>query len=98
MDKNKCPYCSSKRTVWRGFRKNDSGDKHMRKCNACKRKYTPDDGFLRMRFQKEDIMEAVRLYKKGFSTAEVVLRMKRNHGIKISRWTVICWYRKFGKD
>ena len=98
MEKQKCPNCSSTRTVWRGYRRNNSGDRHLRKCNACGKKYTPDDGFLRMRFPKEIVLEAVSLYQKGFSTQEVVTRMKRMHGVELSRWIIIIWYRKFGKD
>ena len=91
---NKCPYCGSKKTVWRGYRYNDRTKKRMRLCNNCKRKYTSRDKFWRMRFSKEEIEEVVSLYKKGYSTSEVVLHMKRK-GVKISRWTVILWVRKY---
>ncbi len=92
---NKCPFCGGKEGVWRGYRHNLSSVKRMRLCKSCGRKFTPDDGFLRMRFGKEDILYAVSLYRKGLSTSEVVKRMKRR-GVSISRWTVILWWRKFG--
>jgi transposase-like protein len=91
----KCPYCGSNKTVWRGYRYNERTKKRMRLCKDCGRKFTARDKFWRMRFSEDDIMEAVRLYKKGYSAADVVTHMKRNHGIKISRWTVILWARKF---
>jgi transposase-like protein len=65
----------------------------MKLCTSCKRKFTPDDGFLRMRFDRKDILYVVSLYRKGFSTSEVVLHMARR-GVKLSRWTVILWNRK----
>ncbi len=96
MTDRKCPFCGSVNSVWRGYRYNDSGKKRMKLCKKCGKKYTPNDGFLRMRFKPSTIRKAVNLYKKGFSSAEVVLRMKRE-GVKVSRWTVICWVRRYSK-
>lgn len=70
----------------------------MKLCKSCRRKFTPDDGYLRMRFSPEVIDEAVKLRKKGFSSAEVKEHLKRYEGVKVSRWTIIKWERKFGKD
>jgi transposase-like protein len=97
MNEKRCPYCGSTNSVWRGWRYNERTKKRMRFCKECERKYTPKDKFWRMRFSGEEIMEVIRLYKSGFSTSEVVTHMKRNHGIKISRWIVICWMRKYAK-
>ncbi len=72
-------------------------DKHMRMCKSCGRKYTPDDGYLRMRFKPEIIRKAMALRKKGYSSAEVREHLQRYEGIKVSRWTVIKWERKFVK-
>jgi len=91
---NKCPYCKSKRIVFRGYRYNEKTDKHLRLCRNCDRKFTQRDKFFRMRFSKEEIQKAVSLYKKGYSSAEVVKNLKRQR-IKVSRWTVITWYRKY---
>ncbi|MCK4496778.1 MAG: hypothetical protein KAU24_01180 [Candidatus Aenigmarchaeota archaeon] len=95
MKREKCPYCGSLKTVWRGYRYNERTKKRMRLCKGCGRKFTARDRFWRMRFSEEEILEAVSLYNKGYSTSEVVIHMKRKHGIKISRWTVICWTRRF---
>jgi len=96
MPDQKCPFCKSSSTVWRGYRYNQSSKKRMKLCTSCSRKFTPDDGFLRMRFDRKDILYVVSLYRKGFSTSEVVLHMARR-GVKISRWTVILWNRKADK-
>jgi transposase-like protein len=92
----KCPFCRASDSVWRGFRYNEKSKKRMRLCKKCGRKFTPDDGFLRMRFEPEDIRRAVTLYKKGFSLAEVQQNFRRQ-GIKVSRWTVSKWNKRFGK-
>ena len=91
----KCPHCGG-RAVLRGFRKNASGDKQLFLCRSCGRKFTQDDGYLRMRFPKEAIKEAVSLYGKGFSSAEVRTRLERK-GVKVSRWTVLKWVKRFGR-
>jgi hypothetical protein len=93
----KCPYCGGGNIVYRGYRHNKNSSKRMRLCKRCGRKFTPDDGFLRMRFRAEDIKYALSLRKRGFSLAEVQLHLKRNRGIKISRWSIAKWEHKFGK-
>ena len=94
MEKTKCPHCGSTETVWRGFRHNEKSRKHMRMCKSCGRKFTPDPVFWRMRFSPEEIREAVGLYRKGFSSSEVQMNLARK-GIRVSRWTIILWARRF---
>ena len=89
-----CPYCFSGRTVLRGFRRNLSGKKQLFLCRACGRKFTQDDGYLRMRFSPETIREAVSLYGKGFSSAEVRKRLETK-GVRVSRWSILKWARRF---
>jgi transposase-like protein len=95
MERAKCPKCGSTKVVWRGFRYNEKSKKRMRLCKSCGRKFTPDPMYFRMRFAPEEIMDAVGLYKKGFSSTEVQRNLKRK-GIKVSRWTIILWSRKYG--
>jgi transposase-like protein len=38
----KCPYCGSNETVSKGVRRNKTiGDRRMRRCKSCHRKFTP---------------------------------------------------------
>jgi len=97
MEKHQCPYCKSRQVVWRGYRYNEKSKKHLRLCKACNRKFTPKDAFFRMRFSPQEIKRAVSLYKKGFSLAEAKLRMERE-GVKVSRWTILKWSKKYGKQ
>jgi transposase-like protein len=103
-----CPRCFSRRTVLRGFRYNHGmigrclqtpsfqNRKQLFLCKSCGRKFTQDDGYLRMRFSPETIRGAVSFYGKGFSSAEVRTRLERK-GIRVSRWTIIKWVNRFGR-
>lgn len=91
----KCPECGSMDSVWRGYRYNKSMKKRMRKCKSCGIKFTPDDGFLRRRFKKEQIIEAVSLYQNGLSLGKVKDYMWQHHGVKVSRWMILLWSRDY---
>ncbi len=93
----KCPSCGKASAVLRGFRHNQKGKKQLFLCRGCGRKFTPDDGYLRMRFPPGVIREAVSLYGKGFSSSDVCKYMARKKGVRVSRWTVLCWVRRYGK-
>ena len=90
-----CPYCSSHGIVLRGKRYNMSGKKQLYKCNSCQRKFTNNDGFLRMRFKPEVIERAVELRKHGSSLSEVQARLA-GMDVHVSRWTISKWEKKFG--
>ena len=92
----KCPYCKSTNVVFRGYRYNEKTEKRLRLCRACGRKFTLRDRFFRMRHTDKEIMKAVSLYNKGFSSADVVSRLKRD-GVKVSRWTILTWVKRFSK-
>ena len=94
MSEKTCPYCGSTNSVWRGWRYNERTKKRMRLCRSCGRKFTPRDRFFRMRFSPEEIMEAVSLYRRGFSSSEVQKHLARK-GMKVSRWSIIKWVRKY---
>lgn len=89
---DKCPYCKG-RGVKRGFRYNEKGKTPVRKCTRCKRIFTPSR-FRRMRYSDRTIIRAVSLYKKGKSAAKVRDALAADR-IKVSRWTIIKWARKF---
>jgi len=93
----RCTFCGSAQAVWRGYRYNALGKKHMMLCKSCGHKFTPDDGYLRMRFMPGIIRKAMELRRKGYSTAEVKLNLQRQEGVRVSRWTIIKWERKYGK-
>jgi transposase-like protein len=77
-----------------GFRHSSVASKQIFLCRSCGRKFTPDNGFLRMRYPPEIIREAVSLKGKGFSLAEIRLRLERK-GVRVSRWSIANWARRF---
>jgi transposase-like protein len=91
-----CPFCRNRKIVLRGFRRNLKSDKQLFLCKSCGRKFTRDDGYLRMRFPPEIIREAVSLYRKGLSSSEVRARLERE-GVRVSRWTILKWTRRFAR-
>lgn len=92
-----CLHCGNKNTVWRGFRYSEVGKRHLRLCKNCGRTFTPDDGFLRMRFKKEIIIESVGLYVAGLSLSAVKNHMWQQHNVKISRPIILYWTNKFSR-
>lgn len=92
-----CPYCKSKDTIKKGLRKNKSGNKQTRWCNKCKRRYTPDDGFWKMKNKPEIIAEALSCYKRGMSLKDVKDHLSDYRATDVSRKTVLRWLRKYSK-
>ncbi|KHO48480.1 MAG: hypothetical protein QT00_C0001G0498 [archaeon GW2011_AR5] len=88
----KCPHCTG-RGVKRGLRRTNLGKKQLYLCTKCGRKFTTD--WPKMRFHRSDVMHAVRLYKSGSSSSKVK-RQLESRGVKVSRWTIIKWVRRFG--
>ena len=97
MDKEicTCQKCGNQDNIWHGYRYNKSGEKRLRKCKGCGTKFTPDDGFLRRRFRKEHIKEAVSLRQSGLSLGKVKEHMQQRHGIEVSRWMISLWCRDY---
>jgi transposase-like protein len=94
----KCNLCqSSDYVVKSGMRHNKSMDKQMYWCKRCNHRFTPNDGFLRMRKPKEIIVEAVSLYIDGLSLSKVQKHLWQHHGVKVSRWAILKWVRKYSR-
>ena len=94
---NICPYCKSNYTKKKGLRKNKSGNKQTRWCNKCQRRYTPDDGFWKMKHKPEIIGEALSCYKRGMSLKDVKEHLSDYRETKVSRKTILLWLRKYSK-
>jgi len=94
---NICPYCKGKDTIKKGLRKNKLGPKQTRWCNKCKRRYTPNDGFWKMKHEPEIIAEALSCYKRGMSLKDVKDHLSDYRETDISRKTVLMWLRKYSK-
>ena len=94
----KCPYCDSNKRTWRkGLRHNKSGIKQMWWCNSCKRRFTINDGFWKMKHKPEIIAEACSSYKRGMSLKNVKDHLSEYRETDISRTSVLKWIRKYSK-
>jgi transposase-like protein len=98
----KCPYCNSSQKTWcKGWRYNKSGKKQMWWCNSCKRRFTIDEGFWKMKHKPEIIAEACNNHKRGMSLKNIKdhLGEYRKTYIKtyISRVCVLNWIHKYSK-
>ena len=91
-----CPKCSAKDIVMRGNRYNRSGVKQLYRCNGCRSTFVEPDGFERMRHKKEDIVRAIHQHDDGLSLSKVQNQLWQHDGVKVTRWTIAEWHRKFG--
>ena len=91
-----CIYCKSKNIVENGKRYRAVKVKQSYLCNDCRRQFVEPDGFERMRHRKEDIVRAVHLHDDGLSLSKVQNQLWQHDGVKVTRWTIAEWHRKFG--
>jgi len=93
----KCPSCRSNKIVFCGYRYNENSEKRLRLCKNCGRKFTFNDGFLRMRYDRKDILLAIKLKERGYSLADIKHELKKE-GTEVSRWTIAKWHKRYGKN
>ena len=91
----KCPNCGASDIVRRGKRYNQFRVKQLYRCNECRSTFVEPDGFERMRHSPEDITRAVHQYQDGFPLHKVKNHLWQHDGVKVSRWTISQWHKKF---
>lgn len=92
-----CNYCRGGDLVKNGKRHNKNITKQLYYCKACKRKFTEDDGFWKMKNTKETITEAIDLHDKGMSYDAASNHMHQHHNVKVSGRSVLNWVIKYAK-
>jgi len=90
-----CPKCHASDIVKRGKRYNKSCVKQLFRCNNCSVVFVEPNGFERMRFPKEVIVRAVHQHEDGFSLSKVQNHLWQHDGIKVTRWTISQWKKKY---
>ena len=90
----KCIYCHSDKLISSGYRITKLERKAIKKCLNCNKKFTIGHNFSRYRFDKKIILQAVSLHKKK-SLSEVKEYLLEKYKIKVSRYTISRWYKKF---
>ena len=66
-----CKYCDSGRITRKGFKNNKYGKVQLFKCKDCKRKFTTNFGFEKMRHKPVIITRALQMYYSGMSVRDI---------------------------
>ena len=92
----KCKHCLSTNFCKKGFRKTDCRGKIQKYyCKSCKKFFTNDDGFYRMRFNPKTITMSVDMYLSNLSSRKMRNQLNRHFSIKASHMTILDWVRKY---
>jgi len=90
-----CPYCKDYGVIKIGKRKNKRCIKQIFFCKLCKRKFTIDDGFLKVKYEPNIVKDALELIKDGLSLAMVQEELQHNYNMTIPRKTILYWSHKY---
>ncbi len=92
----KCRFCKSKNYIKKGFRKTENRGKIQKYyCQDCKKYFTADNGFYRMRNSERKITSAIDLYFSNLSSRKVRNHFRRHWEHNASHETVLSWCRKY---
>ena len=92
----KCRYCKSTEYSREGYRKTlKRGKIHKYKCLKCKKHFTNDDGFFRMRNNPKTITMSIDMYLSNLSSRKMRNQLSRHFNEKISHASVLDWVRKY---
>jgi transposase-like protein len=97
FDAEECKFCKSKDVIKWGCRYNHTTKKQRWFCNNCKRSFTVDDGFLKVKNKREIITLSLDLYYKGLSSRKVEDHLEQFYSIKASYNAILEWIRKYAK-
>ena len=93
---NKCKFCSSGRLIKKGIRKTKKGNVQIFKCKDCKKRFTTNFGFEKMRYDSTLITRALQMYFSGMSVRDIADCFEQEE-IEISYRAVYGWIEKYSK-
>jgi transposase-like protein len=91
---SQCIYCKSENIVKDGLRHNKYGDIQKFNCKKCKRYFTVNIGFEKMKHSPQGITTAMQLYFSGESLRNTA-RSLRLIGVDVSHQTIYDWIKKY---
>ena len=91
-----CKFCDSGRLKKDGIRKNRKGDAQQYKCLDCKKRFTMNPGFERMRFKDVVITRALQMYYSGMSVRDIADCLEQED-VRVSHMTVYRWVEKYSR-
>jgi putative transposase len=93
---SKCVYCQSPNIKKFGVRHNKSGDIQRFVCETCRKTFSVNIGFERMKHNPKAITTAMQLYFSGESLRNTMHSLKLL-GVEVSHQTVYNWIKKYVK-
>ena len=93
----KCRFCKSERVVKSGKRYNARDSVQVYLCRGCNRRFTVNDGFLKMRYSKDVISASIDLYAKGLALRKIQDFLNQFFQVKPNQATILRWVRKYAK-
>ncbi len=95
-DEVKCRFCKSNGVVKRGFRKTENRGKiQIYFCKNCKKRFTENDGFLRMRNSPDKVTQAIHMYFSGISLRKSQEHLGVFYNHNASHMSVLRWIQKY---
>jgi len=92
----KCKHCSSLNFCKKGFRNTDYRGKIQKYyCKDCRKFFTNDDGFYRMRNKPEIITMSIDMYVSNLSSRKMRNQLSRHLNTKISHMSILDWVRRY---
>lgn len=91
---SQCQFCGSQKLRKYGIRKNKSGDIQRYLCEFCKRTFSINLDFERMRHKPQEIVSALELYFRGLSLRNTQKSLRMS-GIRVSHETIYYWIKKY---
>jgi len=91
-----CIYCGSSNLKKKGIRKNKSGNIQKFYCRDCRKYFTFNIGFERMKHNPQAITSAMQLYFSGESLRNT-MKSLRLLGVEVSYRTILNWIKKYVK-
>jgi transposase-like protein len=91
-----CKHCSNTNFSKKGFRKTKHRGKIQKYyCRNCKKYFTNDDGFYRMRINPRTITLSIDMYLSNLSSRKMRNQLSRHFSIKASHMAILDWVRKY---
>ncbi len=92
----KCIYCKSTNYIKQGYRKTENRGKVQKfYCRDCKKYFTADFGFYRMRTSESVITMSIDMYLSNLSSRKMRNQLSRHFQVKRSHQSVLNWVRKY---
>lgn len=90
-----CVFCHKTDVVRNGSRRRNVGTKQSYLCNSCNRQFVEPDGFERMRNKPSIIARAIHMHEDGLSLSKVQNHLWQYDGVRVTRWTISQWTKKY---